>query len=720
MSILLPLALAYRKNGTRDDRAVDFLLPEVRSLVWELMEEPERRILRRFLCELALQAYRIGVSSVPAHLRSERRAARYLVEAIYYGALSVGPKRDWNPIYYNNFTLREIPAAPADAFSCIYFTLYKSQLCGGDLTAVGGRLGNGDLELELLLLAAHPVDSLKGAVHQCESRHATEFGDDCALSNPTYYVQVPAWLENCDAGTFRRAGMDHLLAVGTCARRATRLAVFHATTQAAEQWLRTTAGQHPDDHLALALLNADLAMHSLGQKGAEWRALRQLLKRGVESAVRASGVRNPYEIRRKSMEFRKLLAGLKDGVTNYVRNLPREMLEASAAAERRGNSNDSRGSRSRPAAKGRPPLADDLLKFAAHAREALARIIPLHSLPPNAIGVISRLAVLLAHSADAKKLAAAAGTDPDKSAKALEDALGLYLASYVFFLLAKYVAIWRVKGRPLMPPSRVTAQIAEETVRVCLVIQELCAGREWNEGISLQRRLIHAMRTTLDTFTRERCEVGPDRIVAQVLESTLCRTQTESVRDILRRHQRSDSVTGDHRFDVVTRCLLWLKTAEADLLPMGGRPGLRVLLCGERIACFMRGLEEMFARPKNLPARNTPEVAFEAYPMMEWIAQDLFRIASYIEFLKEYSPTAQHQGIVWRETLKEKLRTLKGAVGNWRLDGKPDEWGEAYRYLLAAIRRLEAKCAEFDLKAQLLDKPLSVAVEDQAPLELSL
>lgn len=61
----------------------------------------------------------------------------------------------------------------------------------------------------------------------------------------------------------------------------------------------------------------------------------------------------------------------------------------------------------------------------------------------------------------------------------------------------------------------------------------------------------------------------------------------------------------------------------------------------------------MLRTSKNTPVRKRKDIAREAYPMMEWSAQDFLRIVSYIEFLKEDSPTAQHKGIVWRETLKD-------------------------------------------------------------------
>lgn len=615
-------------------RTVDFVAPQLRNLVRSLLREDERMLLRRILCELALQAHRIRVRTVTS-LSSDPdpRADRSLVEAIFHGLLAVGQCEDWVVVPQHELSIREVPPRPADAFAFVYFVLYRDLLCRGDLTSLGRHYGNGDLELELLLLASNPVEpDLKP-------------GRQSATAQPEEYVRVPKWLERYDAFTERRAGGQHLLAICHAAKRATRLAILKAGLEQLNQRVKRRGSMETQERLELSKLKIDVAVHSFGRGGPERTKARAFLVNEIRAIVQCFG--DPKDADRKVANIRGAIRRLRHKVDRYVRL--------------------------RQASEENQLVPEELIGYIDEARNAMAHTVPLEGLPANAISLLTRLAIVSIHAADVLH---------DRERERPEKALSLYLASICIFWLAKSVASARMRADPLVQPSRISAHSVEEMVRAAGVIPKLCIELGWKDSGRLLHRIERMVRSTLDTYTREHPRSRADGVMMLIMESTYARLFPSDTIDRLCTSQKKGALTGDYRLDGHMRCMQWLHAAELALLPVSSRPNLRIALCNERISCLVACLDSLCERPPG-KARSPNEVLGRAaFPMLEWIARDLRLLDAFIEFLKLHSPGIQREKFVWPEIMREKLELLAGHMRRWQLgsEGTP-EWHQAHQNL---------------------------------------
>lgn len=640
---LHPWSLGNDQDGTAP-HALDFIAPQVRELVRPLIRHEERSLLHLILCELALQAYRIRVRTAASlSIDPDVRADRSLVEAIFHGMLAVGRREDWAVAPLSELSVREVPPRPADGFTFLYFGLYRALLCRGDLTNLGRQYGNGDLELELQLLPSHPIEPGLAPV------------DQLALREPAIYAHVPSWFERHDPVVERRASTQHLLAISHCAKRASRLDILKIALEQLKTLLSRRQAMEPQERLALSKLTLDFAMHSSGRGGPERRKARAFLVNEVRSIVQCSS--DPQDADKKVAIVLGALRCLRHQVDGCVR------LRIASAEN--------------------PLKHKKLAGYVDEARSKIARAVSLDKLPADAISLLTRMAVVTVHAADVLR------------AHKPENALSLYLSALCLLSLSKKVASARMQANPLAQPSRIAAHTVEELVRAAAIIQDLCRELGWTDCGRLLRAIERMVRGTLDTYTREHPRSRADRVTMLILESAYARSFPSDTIERLCKTPKKGALTGDYRLESLIRCLRWLHVAELALLPVSGRPSLRVALCNERIRCLVAALDNVCREVPGIVRPANAALWSETYPMLEWVAHDLRQLDAFIEFLLQHSPGAQRERIVWRHILRENLDLVASRAASWQVD-RTNEWTQAHRNLLAAVGELDGKLAKED------------------------
>lgn len=657
LSDVHPWALADPSRSRLHD-VLDLLAPEYRQLIANQLNTETHRLLRRIMCELALQAFRIRVRSVPVPASRDPRACRSLVEAIYHGMISIPPHSEQTRANrHSAYSVREVPAKAIDTFAFLYFSIYRDVLCGGDLTSLGRNTGNGDLELELLLFFCDPRSPF-------ESAHP-------AIERPADFLGLPLELGHFKrpfGGTSAvRIRAQHLLAVAHCAKRASRMLVLQHALRSLDGIRRSNEDLlMPNERLTAAKLAVDFELHASGAVGLERSAIRALHTTAIESIARCTSV-EPSDVRSRAAQVRSALRKLRREVRNYV---------------------------SENLATNQPISPDELDRLVTLALRDIAAIPKfLRKLPSDAISVLSRLAVVTAQTADAQlRTGQSEPANPATAKQRSARALALYLSAVAIFWLCKALAGARMRENPLARPSRVSSQMAGEQLRVVLAVRQLLHEFDRHHDRWLIPRLERSVRTTLDTFSREQSSNLADRIAMLVLESAYARNSAPDA--ALKHIQSSTTPTGDHRLQVLVRCLQWLGKVELELLPISGRPSLRIQFSAERIHVAVDALDRACAT-REPPQRQVPASLWkQAYPLMDWVRNDLLQLAAFIDFMKDYAPEATRETASWVGILREKLELVRARAPHWGIENDEPLWRDARGKLLATLCALQKPAVE--------------------------
>lgn len=202
-----PWIMARRQKRGRWLQTVDFCDVSFKRLVRAATTPREEFIIRRILAELCLQNYRVRLRHSRTARRVDRRAARNLAEALLHGMMSIELPSDGvnaDPAL-PKFAQGEIPTSPEAAFSFLYEAIFTDLFCDGDPTNIARVHGNGELQLEMLMLMSGrtPVGAPQPA-----------------LLDPEQSIHVPPWWNDSSKA------LQHLLAIARSAKRAGRAEVL--------------------------------------------------------------------------------------------------------------------------------------------------------------------------------------------------------------------------------------------------------------------------------------------------------------------------------------------------------------------------------------------------------------------------------------------------------------------------------------------------------------
>ena len=307
MSDIHPWIVARNRRKLRKQDTVDFRDAEVKTLVVQATTPGEARLIRRILAEICLQTYRIRIRHSRPVRRMGRRAARSLAEGLFHGFLSLNPEPNAGKAAPPMYTLSEIPGVPSAAFSFLYSVVFRDLFCGGDITNIGRQHGNGDLELEMLIMV--------GAGAQSGS-------DGRALDNPQRSVQVPVWFSVARGRfdeTARSPSLDYLFAICRCAKRACRVGLFRAALDTVRT-MHEERPLSPSDQLTLCKLESDLALLSYQGTWRERKVGMRLWRDVIDAVVQCCfPTASDDDNRPRATELRSQLLGMKRTVRELVR-----------------------------------------------------------------------------------------------------------------------------------------------------------------------------------------------------------------------------------------------------------------------------------------------------------------------------------------------------------------------------------------------------------------
>lgn len=628
-----PWALAS-SEGRGKRECIDFISSLLRQVFAALLRPEEVRALRRAMCELSLQAYRIRVRRLTSPRQLDVRAQRSLVEAIFHGLLAIDLHKDRKRVSRrDDYTVGEVPGRPADALAFLYFTVFRELLCGGKLANIGRHTGNCDLELELLLFFCRPSDPFCGL--------------PAAIDHPEHFLFIPVDLDN---GRVSRVAAQHLLALAHCARRSSRMAVLEGALRLLS-WRRSEGVDWltPAEQLSVSKLRIDFLVRSSSVDGADVVAMRALQSTAIRSIVR-SAIADNVERVAGLREIRIALRTMRRGVRTYIERSLNEGLPLS------------------------PQSLDDFVTSAFKSVSSIPSL--LKRVPADGISVLSRLAVLSAQAAHAK-------ARRDK----LHEAMGLYIAAMATFWLCKLLAGARTRENPIgVEPSRVSAQTASETVKIAGKVKEILGRLDrGHDDRWLVDRLIRGARATLDTYTREQASNLGDRITMNLLESTFARL-TAPDNALQNTKNLRTQVTGDYRLHVLLRCLRWLRDTEQQMLPISGRPSIRLEFAEERLSVIIDMLDRLHGddTTRRVQAANR----HVAPALFDWMRNDLLQLAAFVEYMAEYAPKATKDRSSWATVLSGKVEVARARLRRWEQADDSAQLRHSRKLLAATLEHL--------------------------------
>lgn len=614
--------VARNMRKSKKQYTVDFRDVEVKCLILQATTPNEALVIRRILAELCLQTFRILVRHSRPVRRMSRRTARSLAEGLFHGFHSL----DTNPAVARSrtalplYTLGEIPAQPGAAFSFLYSVVYKDLLCNGDITNIGRQHGNGDLEMEMLLM----IGAAEGPT--AERR---------ALDDPDRSVHVPVWFWSgrgrLDA-TARANSLEYLFAICRCAKRASRASVFRV---ALDNVLAMHAEEalEPAHLLTLRKLENDLRMISYDGSWRERKAGFRLWDGLLDAVVRCCfpGASETENLERVN-ELREHLVKMKREVRAFVKNNSGQTISFAPAG---------------------------IEAIVEKACGNVLKVAPAKKMPRAALTILSRIAAI----------EAAAAVNCQRNGQPAGAIMG-HLVAIAFYWLSKAIVLRQRKDNPLAAAPRVGFSATEGYVMSVSALKDLFSSHPGGNHAQLMNRLCKTARGMLDTFAREQGVGKADHIAVQLLECTFARIVTPSSIHFVK-FQVPDSPTGDERLRPLMRCFQWLQAAELEMLSFSGQPALRVMLCRERLHCvnevLNRAAEHLVDDKKTPIARRLDQGDGEGLrPFAEWMINDLRQLANFINFMSDYSPDARFLKHEWTQTLLEFLSSAHPRLMLWK------------------------------------------------------
>jgi hypothetical protein len=634
-----PWITARAQKKDRWLQTVDYYDAGFRSLVLATIAPSDAFVIRRILAELALQNFRVRLRHSRSTRRIDRRASRLLAEALMHGVMSIEPiaagpideaelprkvSRKSSPVS-PKFTQGEIPSEPVAAYSFLYSAIFVDLFCAGDPNSVARIHGNGELQLEILMLmcGATPIASTERAV-----------------TNPNSSVKPPPWWRDNDAASLR-----HMLAIAGSAKRAGRLEVMGAALQE----IRSFHNVRPLDSVDnLALQRFLIEYHLLTDtSGAVGRRGAVVLREAALRAVVLTAGR-PSQGGRWDKVGRKLLHHLRQ-LKLKVLNQPFEHQLSRLSPQEIDSAVD-------------------------EASSAILKLVPARKLPKEALTLLTVSAWLESIAGDhLQRRREGAGS------------FNRYLAAVLLFWLTKSIAV-RVRREGASAAPRVGFTATDGYVRTVNRLKEHLAVQDGDDGSHLRDRLFKSARGMLDTYTREQVINKPDHIAVTVLECTYVRTVLPRTA-LLARAGRPDLPTGDERLTSLGRCLQWLRAAEHELLSFSGQPAMRILLCRERVLCLIDMLNRVAEHVSvgNIPVRRRiDEGDGEPFrPLVDVLINDLRQYGHYTTFMKSYSPSSRLLVEEWTRDRGYLLSVIKASAASWRAS-MPGRYNESLD-LLATV-----------------------------------
>lgn len=608
-----PWIMARHQKKGRWMQTVDFCDVTFKQLVLHATPPNEMIVIRRILSELSLQAFRVRLRHSRPSRRIDRRAARNLAEALLHGMMSIEPpaSKGKKKLALPQYTLGEIPAAPEAAFSFLYTAIFNDLFCGGDPTNIARLHGNGELQLEMLLLMGGEM-AVGGTEH--------------ALEHPEKSVCAPVWWATARS---QLDSLRHLLAIANCAKRAGRVEVLEVALHRIEA-LHAVRPLVDLELLAFRKLSVDYALmtHDGGwQHRRTSISLRKNVLQAVVKCVYPSADAGQLNTTVRVLQHQ--LLHLKRTVRQHVHDHLNTQLSSQTIKEQ-----------------------------VEQACEGILKVLPAFKLPQETLTVLTRMAWIEGMAGDR-----------DQRQGLIQQALERHVSAIAIYWLGKAIAVRLRKDSPGAMP-RVGFSAAEGYVRSVAKLKDFLVTLDPGNHTQFRNRLLKTARGMLDTYTREQGIKKADHIAAQMLECTYVRTVTPSTAQ-LARIVRPELPTGDERLTSLSRCLQWLRGAELEMLSFSGQPAIRVMLCRERAQCIVdmlnRVAEHLIDENRRRARRKLDEGNGEAFrTLVDTLINDLRQYGHFIAFMKRYSPAAKFVIEEWTQGRRELLAAVQASLEPWK------------------------------------------------------
>ncbi len=618
-----PWITARAQKMDRWLQTVDFQDSSFKRLVLGTITSNEAIIIRRILAELCLQNYRVRLRHSRTARRIDRRTSRNLAEALLHGVMSLEPPRQSEsrstkgakkqqkeaPPALPKFTQGEIPTEPKAAFSFLYLAIFKDILSGGDPTSISRTHGNGELQLEMLMLmsGATPV----GAVQR-------------AVTHPDASVCSPKWW-----GSDRPERLRHLLAIASSAKRAGRAEVLGVALDRIKEIQAETplVGLNLLKYQKLRIDHTLLTFDGSPGHRRSWAAQRDEALRAVVGCVHGAAAKEKC-----LKDGRALLIVLRKLKTDVHQHVLGEQLTSKVSTH-----------------------AID--QEVGRACDAILQILPPRKLPTEALTLLTRAAWMATAVGDRLHRHGDAWSSFQNNVTAM-----------AYFWLGKALAL-RLRSDVAAADPRVGYSATEGYMRTVVKLKEYLVAQDGTENTRLRDRLHKSARGMLDTYTREQGVNKADHIAALVLECTYVRSTLQPTH-VLSQLTRPDLPTADERLTSLSRCLQWLRHAEQEMLSFSGQPAMRVMLCRERILCLMDMLSrlgEHFSINK-VPVKRLIDASdgMPFRPLVDILINDLRQYRHFIGFMTSYSPAARYVIDEWTQDRNHLLGVVKACAGDWR------------------------------------------------------
>ena len=422
-----PWIMARRQKKERWLQTVDYCDVSFKRLVRAATSPNEAIIIRRILAELCFQNYRVRLLHSRTARRIDRRASRHLAEALLHGVMSVeSPLRGVkHPPVLPSFTQGEIPAEPKAAFSFLYSAIFTEIFCDGDPTSIARVHGNGELQLEMLLL-------MSGAT--------AATGPERALVQPHLSVRAPLWWDESRTPDALR----HLVAIASSARRASRVEVLAAALACIED-IHKRSPLEGIDLLAFRKLSVDHANLAYDSRWVQRRSgveHREQVLRAIVGCARKQAPNG--EVDPVVQSVLTVLRRLKRDVRRHVREHLASQLS--------------------------PQVIDAMVN---NAGNDIAKLVPLRKIPKEALTVLTRMAWL-----------ENAAADRDQRHGLGLQAFERNMSAMALYWLGKALAL-RLRKESAAANPRVGLRATEGYVRTVIKLRKFLAAQDAGPHVQL-------------------------------------------------------------------------------------------------------------------------------------------------------------------------------------------------------------------------------------------
>ncbi|MDT7836279.1 hypothetical protein [Aquabacterium sp. OR-4] len=614
-----PWITARSQKKDRWLQTVDFHDSSFKRLVLGTVTPNEAIIIRRILAELCLQNYRVRLRHTRTARRIDRRASRNLAEALLHGMMSIEPPRraqtrakggkgskSASPLpALPKFTQGEIPADPEAAFSFLYSAVFTEMLCDGDPTNISRTHGNGELQLELLMLmgGTTPV----GAA-------------DRAITHPETSIRTPLWWTDA-----RPEALRHLLAVASSAKRASRVEVLSPALAKIRQ-LHAKQPLTGLQLLAFRKLRLDLTLLTFDGRTEHKKSWAEALH-AIVGCVHGPAAKQ--RSRRDASALLKALGKLKTDVRGLVVG---QQLASRVSTQ----------------------AIDQMVNLAC---ENILEILPLRKLPKEALTVLTRAAWL----------ESASGDRLDRQGDSLA-AFQHNITSMAYFWLGKALAV-RLRTDSAAANPRVGFSATEGYVRTVIKLTEYLETQDGTENNQFRDRLYKSARSMLDTYAREQGVNKADHIAAVVLECTYVRAILPPTKvlaltvraDSPTGDERLTSLSRCLQWLRQAEQEMLSFSGQPAIRVMLCRERIFCLID------MLRRLAEHFEIKKVRVKRLIDESDGAPFkPLVDILINDLRQYRHFIGFMKSYSPAARYVIDEWTQDRDHLLSLVKSSVENWR------------------------------------------------------